>query len=609
MKQHKVTFLPGNKSGYFYEGTSLRDAALELGLVIESSCGGLGTCGECGVIISEGLMAPNAADKDYFSDEELSKGRRLSCQSAISSDTTCIVPEESQTFGLRILTESTTGGFTLNPGLKKVTLQLPEPEGGENYFDFEVLADELNKKGFPVAGFNFHLLKELPLVLRKHQYRLTAILDGQRLLTVEGGHTSDSLYAAAVDIGTTTVAAKLLNINTGAVCAVSSALNSQQSFGADVISRTNYIISHKGGLEELQGLIINQINSLIEELCRETGIEKSAVYKVSIAGNTIMRHIFLGITPENIAFSPYVPVVKRALNLNARDLKIDINPGGLVYLLPDLGSYVGSDITGVLTVLDLENDDRIKLVVDIGTNGEIVLGSKNKILCSSSPAGPAWEGASITHGMRASRGAIESAEIQNGSLKLVTVGSAEAIGICGSGLHDLVVEFLRAGMIDKSGRIPDREMLPESLSDELKMRVVRSESGINNIRLTQNGIMLTQKDVREVQLAKAAISAGIIILMKELNITPADLSGIFIAGAFGSHLNGEDAVALGMLPQVEPGTIKFIGNAALAGAEAVLLSEEARLKAERLPEIVKYVEISGREDFQDIFVNSMIFPS
>ncbi|MCU7498871.1 MAG: DUF4445 domain-containing protein [Ignavibacteria bacterium] len=608
MKQHKVTFLPGKKSGYFFEGTTLRDAALELGLVIESSCGGMGTCGECKVIVSEGLTAPSAADKELLSQEELKQGFRLSCQSVITSDTTCMVPEESETFDLRIMTESKTGGFLLNPGLKKVFLELPEPMGGENYFDFETLTLELKKKGFPVKDFNFQIMKELPWLLRKNRFRITAVLDQERLLQLEAGDTTGFLYGAAVDIGTTTVAAKLFNINTGEVSAVSSALNSQQPFGADVISRTNYIISNKGGLEELHSLIVSQVNSLIEELCREAGIEKSAIYKVSVAGNTIMRHIFLGITPENIAFSPYTPVVKRALSLNAGELKIDINNGGIVYLLPDLGSYVGSDITAVLTVLNLESEDDIRLVVDIGTNGEIVLGSKQRILASSSPAGPAWEGATITHGMRASRGAIERAEIKNGSLKVLTIGGAEAKGICGSGLHDLVTEFLRAGIIDKSGRILDKESLPQDTSDELKNRIIPSETGINNIMLTQSGIMLTQKDIREVQLAKAAISAGISILMKELNVTSGGIGGIFVAGAFGNHLKGEDAVELGMLPDVAPDKIKFIGNAALSGAGAVLLSEEARLKAERLSEIVEYVEISGREDFQDIFVNSMLFP-
>ncbi|MGE5351051.1 MAG: ASKHA domain-containing protein [Acidobacteriota bacterium] len=607
MKQHKVTFLPGKKSGYFYEGTTLRDAALELGLVIESSCGGMGTCGECKVVVSEGLNAPASSDEEYLSPQELKEGFRLSCQNIITEDVTCMVPEESQTFDLRIMTESKTGGFPLNPGLKKILLELPEPLTGENYFDFEVLCLELKKKGFPVNDFNFQLMKDLPELLRKNRFRLTAVVDREKLIQLEAGDTRGSLYGVAVDIGTTTVVAKLFNINTGEVSAVSSALNSQQSFGADVISRANYIISNKGGLEELQNLIVSQINSLIEELCRETGIEKSAIYKVSVAGNTIMRHIFMGITPENIAFSPYTPVVKRALSLNAGDLKIDINKGGIVYLLPDLGSYVGSDITAVLTVLNLESEDEIKLVVDIGTNGEIVLGSKQRILASSSPAGPAWEGATITHGMRASRGAIERAEIQKGSLKIVTIGNAEPRGICGSGLHDLVTEFLRAGLIDKSGRILDVESLPRDISDELKNRIEPSET-INNIRLTNDGVMLTQKDIREVQLAKAAISAGISILMKELNITESEIGEVFVAGAFGNHLKGEDAVEIGMLPRVKPDKIKFIGNAALAGAGAVLLSEEARLKAERLSEIVEYIEISGREDFQDIFVNSMFFP-
>lgn len=609
MKQHKVTFLPGRKSGVFDEGITLRDAALELGLVIESSCGGLGTCGECRVIVTEGVKEPSLADGQHFSKDELEKGVRLSCQTAVTGDVTCLVPEDSQSFDARIMTEGKAGAFRLDPGLKKICLELPEPETGQNYFDIEVLISELSKKGFPVAEFNFSLLKDIPKLFRKNRFKVTAVVDSKRLLAIEGGDTTSLLYGAAIDIGTTTVAAKLVNINTGEVCAVSSALNAQQVHGADVITRTNYIISRNEGLKELHGLIVSQVNTLIGQLCGEAGIERHSVYKVSLAGNTIMRHIFLGINPENIAFSPYVPVVKRALSLSAGETGIDINPGGLVYLLPDIGSYVGSDITGVLTVLNLEDEDKLRLVVDIGTNGEIVLGSGKEILSCSSPAGPAWEGASITWGMRASRGAIERAEIQNGSLKIVTIGNTEAKGICGSGLHDLVVEFVRAGVIDMTGRILDREKLPESLNPELKERIIREESGVNNIKLTEGGVLLTQKDIREVQLAKAAISAGISILMKELKVTPDKIEEIYVAGAFGNHLKGEDAVELGLLPRTKADRIKFIGNAALAGAEAVLLSEEARLKAERLSENIRYVEISGREDFQDIFVNSMFFTS
>lgn len=608
MKQHRIVFLPGNKTGYFDEGTSVRDAALELGIGIESSCGGLGSCGECRVIVKEGIKPPAIEEEALLKKEELDEGVRLSCKTAISDNIVCFIPEDSQSFDYRIMTEGRRGTFPLNPGIKKVFIKVPEPELNENYFDFDKLLYTLRGAGYEISDYDFNTIRNIPHILRDNNFRLTCVTEGTRLLSAEPGDTTGVLYGVALDIGTTTLAARLLNLNTGGVCAVSSALNPQQAYGADVISRINYIINNSKGLQILHDLIIARINAMIEELCTETGIENSSIYKITVAGNTIMRHIAMNVYPGNIAFSPYVPVIQRSVSLKSKELGININSSGTLYFLPDLGSYVGSDITGVLTVLDLEKKDDISLVVDIGTNGEIVLGSKKRILCCASPAGPAWEGAGIEYGMRAARGAIERARISNGELKLAVIGNVSPRGICGSGLHDLIIEFIRAGLIDKSGRIPDAGELPESVSRELRSRIVPAGNGTNNISVSGSEVLLTQKDVREVQLAKAAIAAGIAILIKELDVEEKDIKEVYVAGAFGNHLKGEDAIETGLLPNINAGAIRFIGNAALAGAEAVLLSEEARQKAEGISQTVEYIGISGREDFQDIFVSSMFFP-
>jgi uncharacterized 2Fe-2S/4Fe-4S cluster protein (DUF4445 family) len=519
------------------------------------------------------------------------------------------------------MTEGRKGRFALDPDLKKILATVPPAELGEKYFDFERFLSQLHQQLFTphashfspyVFRFNFHTVRKIAHLLRDNDYKVTAVVDGDQLLAIEPGDTTQVLHGVAFDIGTTTVAAKLFDLNTGQVTAVASAMNPQKAYGADVISRINYIVEHPGGLELLHRLIIKQMNELVTQLCAKAEIQPENIYKLAVASNTVMHHIVLNIDPRHIAYKPYTPAFQGPATLAAKELGLKINAHGGVYVLPNLACFVGSDITSVLTVLDLEEQDAVQLVVDIGTNGEMVLGSKNKLLCSSSPAGPAWEGAYITWGMRAARGAIERAEIVDGDLQFRTIGNADPIGICGSGLLDLVCEFVRAGVIDKTGRILNVAELPATVGDDLKKRLVHHDNGSNHIAIArideERSIMLMQKDIREVQLAKSAIAAGIKILMKELNVQPEDIANVYIAGAFGNHLRGQDAIDSGLIPPVPPERIKFIGNAALAGAEAVLLSTGARCKAERLAGIVGYVEISDRHDFHELFVESMHFP-
>jgi len=611
MPDHKILFLPGKKTAHFETGTTFRDAALELGIIIESTCAGLGTCAKCKVNIKGGVTPPATVEGQLLTPPELAKGVRLSCQARLTGDSVCIVPQESLTFGDQIMTEGKTGRFTLNPDLKKICVHVPPAELGEKYFDFEKFLTLLQQRGCYVSRFNFYAVRKIAGLLREHDYQITAVVDQEHLLTIEAGDTTTTLFGVAFDIGTTTVAAKLLNLHNGEVTAVASALNPQRAYGADVIARVNYIVEHPGGLELLHRLIIKQMNELLAQLCASAAIQAENIYKLTVAGNTVMQHIALNIDPRNIAYTPYTPVFQGPAMLDAKELGLQIHPDGIAYFLPNLACFVGSDITAVLTVLDLDETDDIQLVVDIGTNGEMVLGSKNKLLCCSSPAGPAWEGAYITWGMRAARGAIERAEIIDGDLQFRTIGGAEPIGICGSGLLDLVCEFVRAGVIDKTGRILNIAEMNSRVSDELKTRIVHHDNGANHIAIAklddEKAIMLMQKDIREVQLAKSAIVSGIKILMKELQAQSKNIATVYIAGAFGNHVRGQDAVDSGLIPAVPVERIKFIGNAALAGAEAVLLSQEARRKAEYLAVKIGYVEISERSDFHEFFVESMHF--
>ncbi len=611
MTLHKVLFLPGKKTGHFETGTNLRDAALELGIVIESTCAGIGTCGKCKVQAHEGLSPLSRVEEELLSARDRSRGTRLSCQAQITGPCVCVVPEGSQTFGDQIMVEGRRGHFPLDPDVRKVSVQLPEPTLSEKYFDFEQLQDALARQHARVDRFDLDAVRAAPAVLRDSKFGVSAIVDGQALLAVEPP-TAAGLFGVAVDVGTTTVAAKLLDLQTGETRAIGTALNPQKAQGADVISRIQYTIEHPGGLELMHRMIVKEINAMIGLMCEEAAIARNRIVRIVAVGNTVMQHFLLKIDPRNVASKPYAPAFQGPALVSARELGFDIHPGGSVYVLPNLASFVGADITGVLTVLDIDDKDAIHLAVDIGTNGEMVLGSRSRMVCASSPAGPAWEGAYIEWGMRAARGAIERAEIVDGDLQIRTIGGVEPVGICGSGLLDLVCEFYRAGVIDPSGRIRAADQLPGSVPPALRRRLIPRETGVNDIAIARidadRSILLTQKDVREVQLAKSAIATGIRMLMKELNVDAGQIATVSIAGAFGNHVRGKDAVDCGLLPPVPEERVRFIGNAALAGAEAVLLSRQAREKAERLSRDVGYVEISEKPDFQDVFVNSMLFP-
>ena len=610
MPEHKITFLSQNKSGFFEHGTTLRDAALELGILIESSCAGIGTCAKCKVVVKAGGSPLTEAEKQLLSRRELEKGVRLACRAEIAEECLCMVPDTSLPFaqenriqvsGVDILSE-------LQPEVRALPVPIKHPTLGKKYFYFDQLLDALRSSGVEVQDSDPQAIRDLPNVLSHHE-QLYAVVCGKRLAAF--CQDQPELYGVAVDVGTTTVAAKLLNLRTGEVLSVNSAINAQTAHGADVVGRIYYCERHPVGTRRLHQLLIKQLNAMLENLTAQADIRLEDVYQMVIDGNTVMQHLALNVNPAKLGTSPFAPILQGPVSLSARELDIRIHPAGSIEIMPNLGGYVGSDITAVLTVLEIDCSDDLQVVVDLGTNGEVVVGNKDRMLCCSSPAGPAWEGACISWGMRAANGAIERAEMIDGELQIKTVGSKPPIGICGSGLLDLVSEFYRAGLIQASGRILPPDMLSEKVLDALKNRVQKSDNGPFEIRIAQvydeRWITLTQADVRELQLAKAAIASGIDLLLKELDRKPSDIAEVYIAGAFGNHVRSQDVLDLGMLPMVEQERIHFIGNAALTGAEAVLRSKAAREKAARLARSVDYIEISGRSDFQDAFVEAIAF--
>jgi uncharacterized 2Fe-2S/4Fe-4S cluster protein (DUF4445 family) len=401
-------------------------------------------------------------------------------------------------------------------------------------------------------------------------------------------------YFVAVDIGTTTVAAYLLDGADGHVAAVESSLNPQSQYGADVIMRANYALEH--GTEELSGCIRAKIDELIGSLAKKEGADRKDIFQVSIVGNTCMNHLFLGISPASLVHAPYTPAICERLTLSAASYGIHIHPNGQLLLLPDIAGYVGADTMGCLLAVRPDQKEEITLLVDIGTNGEMVLGNRERLVTCSTAAGPAFEGAKITCGMRGSAGAVDHVSFQRGNWTYTTVQGEPAVGICGSGLIDLVAGLVKAGLIDESGRLNSGQEDPQVF-----WLVPPQEAG------NETGVYLTQKDVREVQLAKAAIAAGMKLLMKELSVTEEDISRVYIAGAFGNYMDPVSAGIIGMLPGSLAEHVRPIGNAAGEGAQIALLNRMEFRESERLARKVDFIELAASPEFQDYFVDELGF--
>ncbi|MFA6134277.1 MAG: ASKHA domain-containing protein [Phycisphaerae bacterium] len=605
-----VTFQPQGRVVHVLGGTKVLEAAAEAGLTLETPCGGGGTCGKCRVQIVSGACPPGEADGRVFNEQELRDGWRLACQTSICGPTVIHVPSASLfADGHQIVTASQTeSARQLLPAVRKVPVELPSPTLASAHPDLLSLEEKLG----PIRG-DLSLLRRLPALLRKNNFRGTAVLTDHRLIDFESGDTSARCYGLAVDIGTTTLAASLMDLCSGEEVALTAAMNAQVRFGDDVLSRINY--ASAGGARELAEALVADINEMIGRLCAESGIPRTDIYEVSLAGNTTMEHLLCGLDVEPLGQVPFVPTCGRGLMLAAADLGILIHGRGGAYVFPVIGGFVGGDtVAGMLATRIAETDGPV-LMVDIGTNGEIVLAHEGRILAASTAAGPAFEGARISRGMRATRGAIEKVVIEGGDLRWGVIGDVEPLGLCGSGLIDLAAELLRVGVIDYTGRLCGSDELPADLPPAMGQRVGRDDKGGAIFVLGANGgtsrppLTLTQKDVRELQLAAGAIRAGISILLKQAGLATGDLQRVLIAGGFGSFIRRSNAQRIGLLPaDVDHRRIQYIGNASLAGAKWALLSTAARQQGEDLARRAIHVELSQDCNFQMEFAEAMIFP-
>jgi uncharacterized 2Fe-2S/4Fe-4S cluster protein (DUF4445 family) len=599
-KKLEVVYQPFGKETRVPPGTTLFSAAHWIGLPIDSTCGGRGTCGKCKVQVLAGDATVTTADRKQLRADELEGGWRLSCQAKVYEDTTVNVPEllrvpKAATMGVNRL-------VLLDPNVRKVLLELTQPSLEDQRSDLERLRDALTAEGFDMKA-DLRVLQSLPAMLRDADFAVTAVLGGDQLIAIEAGDTRDASYGVAVDLGTTTVVGTLMNLKTGMAEGVRSTLNGQAPFGADVISRISHGMQGEAARAELRDAVVRTINGVLTELYQAAGVQRERVYELVVVGNATMLHLLLGIDATPISMMPFTPAFRDPLYLPARELGLEIHPAGYVQTLPLIGAYVGADIVAGVLATGLARDDKLRVFVDVGTNGEIVLGSVKRVLCTAAPAGPAFEGSQIRCGMRATEGAIEGVTLTDAVELQVIGGDVPPRGICGSGLVDTVAQLRLVGLLDAGGKLKSREEVPEHpLSDRLI-----TVDGVRAFRLAE-GVYLSQRDVRELQFGKGSIATGIKVLMDVMGVSAADLDEVLLGGSFGSYLNPESAKIIGLVPAVDVDRILSVGNTAGEGAKMALLSFRERQVAFELPDKMEYVELSGRADFNDSFVSVLQFP-
>jgi uncharacterized 2Fe-2S/4Fe-4S cluster protein (DUF4445 family) len=591
-------------------GVTLFDAASWNGIAIDSTCGGHGTCKKCKVQVLDGAAPPTALDERAFSQDELRDGWRLACRAEAAGDTRIHVPP------LVTRPKAATVGVgrqvILRPAVQKRYLELTEPTLADQRSDLERLraaVDDLELRA------DLHALRAIGPALRQADYQVTAVIVDDVLIDVQPGDTSDRIFGIAFDLGTTTVVATLLDLATGTPAAVASALNAQQPFGADVITRISATMLDPATLGKLTGLAHQTMAELAAEVCAEAGVDPAEVYEIALAGNATMTHIALGIDPEPLGVAPFILAARLLPEVLAADLGVAVHPRARAVVFPPFGAYVGGDITAGLLASGMDRDQRIRLFIDIGTNCEIVLGNRDWLLATAAPAGPAFEGAAIRCGMRAADGAIEVVTMTPEALDLKVIGDTEPAGLCGSGLVDAVTSLIRLGLLDSSGRLVPGERAAElapGLADRLTMLGAERVFVLHWLGEpgdVAHSVYLSQRDVRELQFAKAAIATGWHILLEEAGLQPGDVQQVLLAGSFGSYLSPANAIRLGLVPAVGVLRVVSAGNVAGEGAKMALLSVRERAGGLALLEEVKYVELSDRPDFNDRFVDQLAFPS
>jgi uncharacterized 2Fe-2S/4Fe-4S cluster protein (DUF4445 family) len=632
MEKFKVRFEPDNKEIEIAKGKTILAAAISAEVHINSSCGGDGVCGRCKVIIKSGKVHTQPTGR--ISIEEKRLGYILACLSTIESDLVVEIPSESRLDfdkaseaeqylqrlkgifsdavevekGISVLPEDI---FAHSPLATKVYLEIPKPSLEDKISDLERVYREIRKKqDIPIMQTGLANVRRLGSLLRQSDWKVTATL-GKRGGTVEivllqPGDTSGCNYGIAFDIGTTTLSGQLVDLNTKRVLGTKAKFNRQASFGSDVISRIIFA-QEQDGLERLHHAVIDGMNSIIKELVSEHQIDLNDVTCCMCAGNTTMIHLLLRVDPTFIRREPYVPTANFVPVIRASEAGIKINPRGLLSCVPGVASYLGGDITAGILACGISDSDKLSLLIDIGTNGEIVLGSKEWLISCAASAGPAFEGSGVVSGMRAIKGAIQTVKInpETYSIDYQTIGNVAPRGICGSGYIDVIAQMLRAGLIDKNGKIkseacPDRIRIGQFGKEFLLVPITDTD--------TQRDIVITEMDIDNIKRAKGAIFAAVSILVSRMGLSFDNIERIFIAGGFGTSLDIKNAIYIGLLPDLEKEKFVFVGNSSLVGSREILLSAEAMKKAEEIARKTTYFELSVEPKYMDEYVSALFFP-
>ena len=596
----RVRFTPAEREVRVPPGVSVFDAASWHGIAIDSTCGGHGTCKKCKVKVLDGAMPVSRLDVRAFTPEQLKEGWRLACLAQAANDLDVEVPP------LVTRPKAATVGVgrqvILRPAIQKRHVELTEPTLADQTTDLERLLAAMDDLELRI---DLHALRRLPTVLRSSDFAVTAVVVDDVLVDVEPGDTASRCFGIAFDLGTTTVVATLLDTTTGTPVAVRSMLNKQQPYGGDVISRISATMLDPDALDRLRALAHDTLDELTREVCKEGEVDPSEVYEIALAGNATMTQIALGIDPEPLGMAPFAMSARTLPELFASDLGVQVHPRARAAVLPALGAYVGGDIVAGMLASGMDRDKRLRLFIDVGTNCEIVLGDGERILATAAPAGPAFEGASIRCGMRAADGAIEVVRVVDGSLELSVIGDVAPVGLCGSGLVDAAASLIEAGLIDRTGRfVPVEEAARVAPTLAGRFSEVHGE----RVFALADEVYLSQRDVRELQFAKAAIATGWTLLLEELGVGPGEVQQVLLAGSFGSYLSAASAVRLGLVPKLPVLRIVSAGNVAGEGAKMTLLSTRERAGADALLQEVRYIELSDRTDFNDRFIDNLAFP-
>jgi uncharacterized 2Fe-2S/4Fe-4S cluster protein (DUF4445 family) len=597
---HLVDIEPVGRRTRITPGDSLLEAAQEAGVGLVSLCGGEGWCESCLIRVAQGeVSAPTFLEEDYIAAQDLAAGFRLACQAYPQSDVKIDIPPESLTTPQRLQIEGQGIAVKLDPLTIVVDLDIEPPTLQDLRSDATRLVASLNERGYADVGIPQPVLANLSNQLRELEWSPRVALRRGELVSVLPRESR--LLGLAVDIGTTKVAAYLLDLVTGETVVRTGVMNPQIAYGEDVISRIAYTREHEDGRQIMQGKLVEVIGELASRMCADAGLSITHIVEAVIVGNTAMHHLFAGLPVQQLALAPYVPAVSDMLEIRASDLGLHLAPGAYVTLLPNIAGYVGADHVAMILATDIWRSNKTTVAVDIGTNTEITLAASGRLLSCSCASGPAFEGAHIRYGMRAAPGAIERLKIVNGEVHTYTIDSELPVGLCGSGILDAVSEMRLSGVLDEKGALQTQHPGVRSEGGELPAFVlVPADHTGHGQDLTMN-----RKDVNEIQLAKAAIRAGLEILMAEAGIEPIDIEDFIVAGAFGTYIDVSSAIRVGMFPDLPVERFRQVGNAAGIGARQVLLSAKQRVAATKIVQEIDYIELTTHPSFQDKFLQAM----